>query len=61
MQHTVSSDKFVVPAACPACRSTDLKTTAKTIDEATYWRCRACGEIWNVARRREAMPWSFRR
>jgi transposase-like protein len=47
------ADKASVPAGCPACKSTDLVTTSKTVDEATYWRCRACGEVWNAGRRRE--------
>jgi hypothetical protein len=38
------------PARCPACRSTDLITTSKATD-ASYWRCRACGEVWNAKRR----------
>ena len=48
------------PTACPACASTDLRTTAKTIDASTYWRCGRCGEVWNVARR-EAGRNGFRR
>ncbi len=51
---TTAPDKPLVPAACPVCRSTDLKTTSKTVDEATYWRCNACGEVWNAGRRRDA-------
>jgi transposase-like protein len=39
------------PSRCPVCRATDLTTTSKTIDRSTYWRCLACGEVWNVARR----------
>jgi ribosomal protein L37AE/L43A len=49
------------PSSCPACRSTDVCTTSKTIDEATYWRCRACGEVWNASRRRPTEPPRFRR
>ena len=36
---------------CPACRATNVTTTSKTVSAATYWRCVACGEVWNVARR----------
>jgi transposase-like protein len=36
---------------CPACQSSDVRTTCKATDEAPYWRCLSCGEIWNVARR----------
>jgi ribosomal protein L37AE/L43A len=49
------------PAACPVCRSADVKTTAKNIDASTYWRCGRCGEVWNVGRReagrRHASRW----
>jgi len=38
------------PTACPFCRSKDLKTTSKVINESTYWRCVTCGEIWNPGR-----------
>jgi transposase-like protein len=40
------------PTHCPNCRSQDLKTTSKVVNAATYWRCVACGEVWNVARLR---------
>ena len=64
MPYTTARDKPLTPAACPVCRSTDLKTTSKTVDEATYWRCGSCGEVWNVARRdaearRAPSPWGF--
>jgi ribosomal protein L37AE/L43A len=37
------------PAACPFCHSKAVGTLAKEITTATYWRCQACGEVWNVA------------
>jgi predicted RNA-binding Zn-ribbon protein involved in translation (DUF1610 family) len=40
------------PAMCPSCGSRALTTTSKNVDASTYWRCVACGEVWNVARRR---------
>jgi hypothetical protein len=49
------------PSACPACASTDLTTTAKTIDASTYWRCGRCGEVWNAARREAGRINGFRR
>jgi ribosomal protein L37AE/L43A len=52
---------IVAPECCPACKSGDLSTTSKTIDEGTYWRCRACGEVWNASRRHEPERWPFRR
>lgn len=40
------------PSACPACQSRSISTTAKSPDANSYWRCEACGEVWNVGRRR---------
>lgn len=45
-----------VPTACPACRSPSVTTTAKHPDATTYWRCEACGEVWNVSRRQPVHP-----
>jgi ribosomal protein L37AE/L43A len=39
------------PDRCPQCGSPRVKTTSKAITASTYWRCEACGEIWNVGRR----------
>jgi len=39
------------PNVCPVCRSDEIMTTSKTVSAATYWRCKKCGEIWNVGRR----------
>jgi hypothetical protein len=39
------------PKHCPSCRSRDVTTSAKVIDTNSYWRCVACGEVWNLARR----------
>lgn len=40
------------PAAldCPFCGSTQTTTTSKSPDDRSYWRCRACGDIWNASR-----------
>jgi ribosomal protein L37AE/L43A len=43
-----------VPSECPTCGSRELKTTSKAITAETYWRCCACGEVWNVGRLRAA-------
>jgi hypothetical protein len=40
-----------LPAFCPICRSTQITTTAKVPDARSYWRCVACGEIWNPSLR----------
>ena len=42
--------RVTAPKSCPFCRSLDFKTTNKIVDESTYWRCLACGEIWNPRR-----------
>jgi len=42
------------PLQCPACRSRDLTTTSKTVNAEAYWRCRGCGNVWNVGRHRAA-------
>ena len=46
---------------CPACSGSDVTTTCKATDDAPYWRCLTCGEIWNVARRAEASRSGYRR
>jgi transposase-like protein len=43
--------EVIAPSACPACRSSDIKTTSKIVTAQAYWRCVACGEVWNVRRR----------
>ena len=53
----MSSDPKVViehaaPTRCPACRSQDITTTSKVANVDSYWRCCACGEVWNVERNR---------
>jgi transposase-like protein len=40
--------------ACPVCRSVAVTTAAKPPDVNSYWRCEACGEVWNVERRRRS-------
>ncbi len=63
MEHVDYRDSkaTVAPECCPVCKSGELSTTSKTIDEATYWRCHACGEVWNASRRKEPERWPFRR
>lgn len=48
--------QVTAPTFCPFCRSKDLRTAAKIINESTYWRCIACGEIWNPGRLRPTLP-----
>jgi len=42
------------PAACPFCRSSKIMTTSVKADASAYWRCEACGQVWNVGRLRPA-------
>jgi hypothetical protein len=35
-----------------------VMTTSKTITASTYWRCEACGEIWNAGRRKPTYRYS---
>jgi hypothetical protein len=46
-----SASGAAAPSACPACRATTISTAAKSPDQTSYWRCSACGEIWNAGRR----------
>ena len=39
-----------VVSNCPFCASPRVATTNKTLSTSTYWRCAACGEIWNPGR-----------
>jgi transposase-like protein len=38
------------PKACPFCNSLNIQTTSKEVNASTYWRCAACGQIWNAGR-----------
>jgi ribosomal protein L37AE/L43A len=38
------------PTACPFCRSSRITTASEKVDASTYWRCEACGELWNLGR-----------
>jgi hypothetical protein len=49
--HNEPQEPVIAPSACPACRGSDIKTTSKVVTAETYWRCVACGEVWNVRRR----------
>jgi len=49
------------PDVCPFCKSTDIATTSKSVDVSTYWRCTACGQVWNASRlQNQRQPWSDR-
>jgi hypothetical protein len=48
------ADPVRPPSQCPVCRSVDVTTASKVVSAASYWRCSACGEVWNVGRQRAA-------
>jgi transposase-like protein len=50
---TEAGAAVTAPTYCPSCRSADVRTTSKVITAASYWRCEACGEVWNAGRRRD--------
>jgi hypothetical protein len=54
VKHSPSSAPLVppepAPTSCPKCQSTKIVTSAKKHNAESYWRCTACGEIWNVKR-----------
>ena len=45
-----SGEEPAPPARCHSCGSRELTTASKIINADTYWRCCACGEVWNVER-----------
>ena len=56
---TDSSPVAPAPAACPFCRSARIGTAGEKITSSTYWRCEACGEMWNEDRLRSAAGYSY--
>jgi transposase-like protein len=60
-----ADDVIGTPTHCPTCHSHDVKTASKVVNASSYWRCGACGEVWNVGRLRAgnrfATPRGFRK
>jgi hypothetical protein len=52
----IQSESVPAPRTCPFCRSTDIATTSKMMDTSAYWRCLACGEMWNAGRLDQSAP-----
>ena len=48
----MSINAVQAPTSCPTCRSQDLVTPSTKSESDTYWRCRKCGDMWNVGRLR---------
>ena len=40
----------VTPAACPDCRSDQIKGPDQPGTGLSYWRCLKCGTVWNPER-----------
>jgi hypothetical protein len=38
------------PTVCPFCRSARISIPNEKVSASTYWRCDACGQMWNVNR-----------
>ncbi|MFN7913960.1 MAG: MJ0042-type zinc finger domain-containing protein [Vicinamibacterales bacterium] len=49
-------DEAPPPEKCPSCGSASIVTTGKIPTADSYWRCDACGEVWNAARRSSTPP-----
>jgi predicted Zn finger-like uncharacterized protein len=47
-----ATEPVAAPTRCPECGSPDVATTSKVATDASYWRCAACGEVWNAGRRK---------
>jgi transposase-like protein len=50
MRNSPAPDPPAAPTACPFCRSPKVTAAGEKFDASTYWRCEACGEMWNLAR-----------
>jgi transposase-like protein len=48
------------PGRCPTCGSPAVVTTSKVVTTESYWRCEACGEVWNQERQEKANRYSQR-
>jgi len=42
------------PTICPFCGSAKISVPRTKVDASTYWRCEACGQMWNVSRQKVA-------
>ena len=47
------------PAPCPFCGSSKVRTASEKVDASTYWRCEACGQMWNVGRLRASSRFGY--
>jgi ribosomal protein L37AE/L43A len=49
----------LMPIACPFCRSPRISTPSEKVDASTYWRCEACGEMWNLGRLKSSPRYGY--
>lgn len=47
------------PKACPFCRSSRIGAPTQKVDASTYWRCEACGQMWNEDRLRATSGYGY--
>lgn len=47
------------PAMCPFCGSSQIMTASEKVDSSAYWRCKTCGQVWNVGRLRTSHRYSY--
>jgi transposase-like protein len=51
MKHTLpDQEPSASPIACPFCQSSNITTASDKVDSSSYWRCQACGQVWNAGR-----------
>ena len=50
----IQPQDFPAPTNCPFCRSPKIAMPNDKVNASTYWRCEACGEMWNIDRLRES-------
>jgi transposase-like protein len=51
MKHTLpDQEPFTSPTTCPFCQSPSITTASDKVDSSSYWRCQACGQVWNAER-----------
>jgi hypothetical protein len=44
----------ITPVTCPFCGAGTIKAASEKVDASSYWRCVACGEMWNLNRMQTA-------
>jgi transposase-like protein len=60
MTHDRPAEPVETPKECPFCASPEVSATGKSVTSSSYWRCGACGEVWNPGRSAEPAPHAAR-